>query len=611
MVRGSTGKSVRIPSANGGGATIGVDLKLGNTVPTLTQLAQAIGAIINGPGNINTTTGGGGGGGGSTSPLTTKGDIWVYGTADTREPVGTNGQVLTADSTQTTGVKWATSSSGAATHFGSGPPSTGFNVGDIYFDTSTSPYQGYTQVASSPVPPSIEGSAVTGNGGGTQSIASAISTTLARVLVAIVGYENAGTGPYGVSSVTSTSGLTWTKYTTINNGGVNTAYTGCDVWTAPVTGPLTAEIVTAHYSPNVDDGGIVVFGMYNFDPAQMFDAGTGAPANTFIASGASGMTSPAMTTTEANVRMFYGVANCASYTGGTPTGYANVATVNNSGGSRYMYMSVDQYAPGSILTGYTLTSPLTGTVPGVMVLFAVRGSLPVTWVKFGTPSEATAVPAAIADLMLWVDANVPLLSSGTVLPYLPNNAPGFSVMAPSAVNLGAARASSTLNSLPVLANPGSSVGRYLLAKGPLLKKSTVFAVFNASSISGFFDFVCGSNSSSLEFGIGSAGALQIVQSFTAVIATSSLTLAANTWYQCNMTYDDSSGVWAIRVARTAAGGGTSSGTISSQTNGVFYDPQTNTQDFPGMCAELIVYNRVLTSGEITSVETYLNSKWGV
>jgi len=41
------------------------------------------------------------------SPLTTKGDLYGYDTADARIPVGNNGEVLTADSTQTLGVKWA------------------------------------------------------------------------------------------------------------------------------------------------------------------------------------------------------------------------------------------------------------------------------------------------------------------------------------------------------------------------------------------------------------------------------------------------------------------------------------------------------------------------
>lgn len=45
-------------------------------------------------------------GGGTTSPLTTKGDVYCYSTTNDRLPVGSDGQFITADSSQSTGLRW-------------------------------------------------------------------------------------------------------------------------------------------------------------------------------------------------------------------------------------------------------------------------------------------------------------------------------------------------------------------------------------------------------------------------------------------------------------------------------------------------------------------------
>jgi hypothetical protein len=50
----------------------------------------------------------------NTSPLTTKGDLYTFSTANDRLAVGTNGQTLVADSSTSTGLKWATAAAASS-----------------------------------------------------------------------------------------------------------------------------------------------------------------------------------------------------------------------------------------------------------------------------------------------------------------------------------------------------------------------------------------------------------------------------------------------------------------------------------------------------------------
>lgn len=82
-------------------------------MPTILSRLRGLLAPTTGDQPLRLADGSGGGGGGSA--LTTKGDVLGFDTAPNRIPVGTNGQVLTADSTQTLGLKWAAGGGGSLT----------------------------------------------------------------------------------------------------------------------------------------------------------------------------------------------------------------------------------------------------------------------------------------------------------------------------------------------------------------------------------------------------------------------------------------------------------------------------------------------------------------
>ncbi len=94
LFKGTTSGIVTLSTADAAGTWT---MKLPTSAGTNTYVLST-----DGSGNTSWIANGTGG-----SPLTTKGDLYTYSSNIDRLPVGTNGQVLTADSTQTTGIKWA------------------------------------------------------------------------------------------------------------------------------------------------------------------------------------------------------------------------------------------------------------------------------------------------------------------------------------------------------------------------------------------------------------------------------------------------------------------------------------------------------------------------
>ena len=142
-ITGATGvlstRKINTGTGLSGGGDLSADRTLTITPDTVNQQVQVslAGALVGTRHNINfiqganttltvadnsganrvdvTIVSAGGGGGGLTDPTTTKGDLIVHGSGGTtRIGVGADGQVLTADSTQTLGVKWAAASGGGS-----------------------------------------------------------------------------------------------------------------------------------------------------------------------------------------------------------------------------------------------------------------------------------------------------------------------------------------------------------------------------------------------------------------------------------------------------------------------------------------------------------------
>jgi hypothetical protein len=322
-------------------------------------------------------------------------------------------------------------------------------------------------------------------------------------------------------------------------------------------------------------------------------------------------------------------------TGGAAPG----TTFNGSGAVIVDYHTISAQAAGSYLTGnqtITLSGDATGSgTTAITVTLANSGVTAgsytnanitvdakgrVTAASSGTGggSSTTAVPGTISDLLFWFESSNILASSGASLPCIQNQCPWFGGMfgvpTSGSTTGGATVDSGTLNSNTVINTVASSAGRYSMLEAAtaaqVLKNATLFVVFKPNAVSATAQSFMSGNANALQFRFSSSG-LELLQAGVASIGTSTGIPAAGTWYQANATYNSTTGAYAFRLARAASGSGTNAKTISQNSFGIFYNPANTSEDMNSKIAALIVYNRVLTSTEITSVETYLNSKYGV
>lgn len=250
-------------------------------------------------------------------------------------------------------------------------------------------------------------------------------------------------------------------------------------------------------------------------------------------------------------------------------------------------------------------------------MFVGRAKTAVASSSSGLP----AVPGAVPNLLVWLATDKITGASGSSVGVIPSVNPALCPVWPVGINTGAAPPAqgatidaTLVNGLPVLAFPNSAVGDYQgVGWNPAFAVAmTFFAVINPLALTGG-DIISGAQHA-MNVQQSTGQKLTITDSNTAVLATSTSGMTSNVYQQIMVQWLNSSKVWTFRIGRASAGTGTAGSAFASTaipSNAYFYNGQVNSNFFGGKFAEMLIYNRVLTSPEIALVEAYLLAKWGV
>lgn len=242
--------------------------------------------------------------------------------------------------------------------------------------------------------------------------------------------------------------------------------------------------------------------------------------------------------------------------------------------------------------------------------------------------SAVPVPATIADLMLWWSSSNILATAGNPIIRFQELTPwitgALNLETSSGLTSSVTIDSTQLNGLNLAKWAAASAPSSILLANhmPVIGAGTFFAVIKPGAATVATQCILGGITGALAFYLqanASNARIGLVKTNTAVIGTATNVWTAGTAFQCNATYVASTGAFAFRQARAANGTGTGTttagGTLGSDTAtlqwiGSDVNNATNMLNAASI-GELMVYNRVLTPTEITTVENYLLAKWGV
>lgn len=105
----------------------------------------------------------------------------------------------------------------------------------------------------------------------------------------------------------------------------------------------------------------------------------------------------------------------------------------------------------------------------------------------------------------------------------------------------------------------------------------------------------------------------ILSAGVALNGSSSTSLSTSSFQQINVTWNNTTRAFAFRLGQANDGSGTGGATPSTNMNAVGWNDANVITKEPwlGFISHLLVYNAILSGGDITSVEGFLNTEWGV